>query len=198
MDFLVGALPGKTPLDLDETEALIPSWISTRDDLNQVEQENITGARLWARTRHFKTAGILSENFVRRLHRHMFGDVWRWAGTYRQSEKNIGVEAWRITEEVGQLLANTKYWVENSTYSPDEIAVRFHHRLTQIHPFPDGNGRFSRLTAELLIGTLDGEAFSWGKTMAADPVAARAAYIAALRAADAGEIKPLLRFARSQ
>lgn len=197
MDHLVGALPGQTPLDPDEAEALIPSWIATRDDLNQVEQENIVRARLWARRRALKTNDVLSEPFVRQLHERMFGDVWRWAGRYRQSEKNIGVEAWRIPEELGQLLANTAYWIENSVYSPDEIAVRFHHRLTQIHPFPNGNGRFSRLAAELLVEVLDGEVFSWGRDLAADPEVARAAYIDALRAADAADIEPLLRFART-
>jgi Fic-DOC domain mobile mystery protein B len=197
VDHLVGALPGQTPLDLDEAKALIPSWIATREDLDQVEQENILRGRLWARRRKLGAADILDESFVRQLHRHMFGDVWRWAGSYRLSEKNIGVEAWRILEDIGQLLANARYWIENSTYPVDEIAVRVHHRLTQIHPFPNGNGRFSRLFADLLVEALDGQPFTWGRSLAADPAAARAGYIDALHAADSGDIEPLVRFARS-
>jgi Fic-DOC domain mobile mystery protein B len=197
VDHLFGALPGQTPLNTEEAKGLIPSWIATREDLNQVEQENIVRGRLWARRRRLAADEILDESFVRQLHKRMFSDVWRWAGTYRQSEKNIGVEAWRILQDIGQLLPNAIYWIENSVYSPDEIAIRFHHRLTQIHPFPNGNGRFSRLAADLLIEALGGEIFTWGRSLAIDPEAAGADYIDALHAADNGDIEPLLGFARS-
>jgi len=188
----------QTPLDPDEAAALIPSWVSTRGDLDRAEQENILRAGAWTRGRRFRPAALLAESFIRQLHRRMFGEVWKWAGSYRTSNKNIGVDYWRIVEEIGQLLGNALYWVENAVYERDELAVRFHHRIVSIHPFPNGNGRLSRTAADLLVEALGGERFSWGTALAAeDAAAARRTYIEALQAADGGDIAPLLAFARS-
>jgi Fic-DOC domain mobile mystery protein B len=198
MDFLAGAGAGQTPLDPDDAEALIPSWVSTRGDLDRAEQENILRAEAWARGRTFRLPRLLAERFVRQLHRRMFGEVWRWAGSYRTSNKNIGIDYWRIADEIGQLLGDSLYWVENEVYEPNELAVRFHHRLVAIHPFPNGNGRLSRTAADLLVEALGGERFSWGASLAAkDPSVARRTYIEALQAADRGDIADLLAFARS-
>jgi Fic-DOC domain mobile mystery protein B len=197
MHFLAGGGEGQTPLDPDEAEALIPSWISTRGDLDRAEQENIIGAESWTRGRRLRLPDLLAESFIRQLHRRMFGEVWRWAGSYRTSNKNIGVDYWRIAEEIGQLLGDSLFWVENEVYQPDELAVRFHHRLVAIHPFPNGNGRLSRTAADLLVEVLGRERFTWGVSLAAkDAAAARQTYIEALQAADGGEIASLLAFAR--
>jgi Fic-DOC domain mobile mystery protein B len=196
--FLAGGAAGQTPLDLDEAEALIPSWVTMRGDLDRAEEESVLRAEAWTRGRRFRPETVLKETFIRQLHRRMFGDVWRWAGNYRTSNKNIGIDHWRIWEGIGQLLGDATYWVENDVYETDELAVRFHHRLVSLHPFPNGNGRLSRTAADLLVEALGGERFSWGAALAAqDAVIARRTYIEALQAADNGDIAPLVSFSRS-
>jgi Fic-DOC domain mobile mystery protein B len=131
------------------------------------------------------------------LHKRMLNGVWKWAGSFRQTERNIGIQAYRIGVELRQLLDDVRYWVEHQTFSPDEIAVRFHHRLVFIHPFPNGNGRHARLAADLLAVQLGQERFSWGSANLVTADDTRATYVAALKAADAHDIGPLLAFARS-
>jgi Fic-DOC domain mobile mystery protein B len=128
----------------------------------------------------------------------MFGDVWRWAGLHRTRDTNLGVDALSIVESVGQLMGDALYWIENAVFERDELALRFHHRLVAIHPFPNGNGRVSRMIGDLLVVALGNERFTWGAFLAAeDPAAVRRTYIEALRAADAGDVGLLLAFART-
>jgi Fic-DOC domain mobile mystery protein B len=183
-----------TPLAEEEKRDLKPSYITTRAELNAAEQENIALGQDWASRRR---RDILAENFVKSLHLHMFNDVWKWAGRFRTSERNIGIDHWEIPVALRMLLDDAKAWIEHKAYSPDEIAVRFHHRLTQIHPFPNGNGRHARLIADLLIMQLGGEHFSWGRGSLREPGKLRKRYIAALKAADNHDIDHLLKFARS-
>lgn len=197
MHYLVGDVDGATPLEPDEAEQLIPSWISTRRELDTAEQENIARAVQWAALRRLGTEDILDEGFVHELHRRMFEDVWKWAGVYRTSAKNIGVEAWNIGQEVALALADARYWIGQATYGGDEVCVRFHHRFVVIHPFPNGNGRHGRQMADMLVESLGGVRFSWGESLAEKPDEARSEYIAALRLADDGDIGPLLVFARA-
>ena len=187
-----------TPLEPAERDGLKQSWITHRRDLNEAEQDNIVKGAAWARRgRGADPAAILSEDFAKTLHRRMFGDVWTWAGTYRRTERNIGIEAYRISAEVPAMFDDIRYWVEHKTFPRDDIAVRLHHRLVAIHPFPNGNGRQARLMADLLIERLGGQSFSWGGGRLADIGRLRASYVAALRAADGHDIEPLLAFARS-
>jgi Fic-DOC domain mobile mystery protein B len=187
-----------TPLEPEEREGLLQSWITHRGDLNEAEQENILTGAAWARGRRGrKPQDILSIDFVMTLHKRMFGDVWKWAGACRTTARNIGVDAYRIQPDMAALFDDVRYWVENGTYPPDEIAVRLHHRLVAIHPFPNGNGRHARLMADLLIERLGGEPFSWGGAGLADTGELRNSYVVALRAADKHEIGQLLVFARS-
>jgi Fic-DOC domain mobile mystery protein B len=189
---------GQTPLDPDEAAGLRQSWISTRDDLNQAELQNIISARRWIRRRRLDVETLLDESFVRELHRRMFGDVWAWAGTYRRSDKNIGVPWRQVTEDVGQLLGDASFWVEHQTCEPDELAIRFHYRLAVIHPFPNGNGRHARLSGDLLVRQLGRDAFSWGAGLQLDNDEIRARYVGALREADAQQgFEALVAFARS-
>jgi Fic-DOC domain mobile mystery protein B len=183
-----------TPLTPEEMRDLIPAHIAYRRELNEAEQENIVLAQAWALSRR---RDPLSEKFVKDLHRRMLGDVWRWAGKFRTSARNIGIDYWQIPVALRQLLDDAKAWIEYSAYPPDEIAVRFHHRLVQIHPFPNGNGRHSRLMADLLAMQLGRERFSWGRGSLRTAGAARARYVEALRAADDHDIAPLLVFARA-
>ena len=168
--------------------------IAYRRELNEAEQENIALAQDWALNRR---RDPLSEKFIKDLHRQMLGDVWRWAGKFRTSERTLGLAFYEIPVALRQLLDDTKAWIEYKAYPPDEIAVRFHHRLVQIHPFPNGNGRHARLMADLLVMRLGGGRFSWGRESLRDDGALRQRYIAALQAADNHDIGPLLAFARS-
>jgi len=140
---------------------------------------------------------VLIDEFLCQLHRRMFGDVWKWAGQFRTTPRNIGVDAWQISPELRQLLDDVRYWIEHQTYAPDEIAVRFHHRLVWIHPFPNGNGRLSRLAADLLAVQLGQERFTWGSGNLVTIADLRKRYVDALRAADGLVVEPLLEFARS-
>jgi Fic-DOC domain mobile mystery protein B len=183
-----------TALTSEETLGLIPSHIAYRSELNAAEQANIMRAQTWAQSRR---RDLLSEKFVKNLHRQMLGDVWRWAGKFRDSERNLGIAHWEIPVALRILLDDTKAWIEYRTYPADEVAVRFHHRLVQIHPFPNGNGRHSRLMADLLVMQLGGERFSWGRASLSDAGATRMRYIEALKACDRQDAGPLLAFARS-
>jgi Fic-DOC domain mobile mystery protein B len=183
-----------TPLTPEERDDLIPSYIALRRELNEAEHIGITEADRWAFARK---RNILNEAFLKNLHKRMFKDIWRWAGAYRKTPRNIGVEVHRIIPDLYQLIDDTQYWVDHRTYAPDAIALRFHHRLVYIHPFPNGNGRHARLAADLLITQLGQERFSWGCNNLVESHITRAAYKAALRAADGHDYEPLFIFARS-
>lgn len=194
---------GATPLDSDDAKGLIPTWVATRGDLNAAEQANIAKALTWASTsqRMGSRASLMTEESMKTLHRRMFGDVWKWAGTYRQRDTNMGAHWPYISTQVRELLADVLVQtsnVENLPWSADELAVRFHHRLVVIHPFANGNGRHSRLAADLLVITLGEPAFTWGSENLGSAGEARHSYLQALRTADSQyDYRPLLEFARS-
>ncbi|WP_415289075.1 mobile mystery protein B [Brevundimonas sp. S1H14] len=183
-----------TPITPDERRQLIPTYITTRDQLNEAEQIGIAEADRWAFGRK---RDVLDEDFLLTLHKRMLRSVWKWAGTFRTTERNIGIEAYRIGVELRGLIGDVRYWVENGAYDADEIAVRFHHRLVSIHLFPNGNGRHARLAADLLAVALGRERFTWGSANLVQAAETRARYIAALRAADNHDLAPLIEFARS-
>jgi len=191
---------GNTPIRPDEAEQLVPS-ISTIGELNEYEALNILQARKWAfDSRTMRSTDPLEEPYVRELHHRMFDNVWKWAGNYRQTERNVGCDPNEIVQRIPQLLANTRYWLENKTFSTDEALLRFHHQLTRIHPFANGNGRHARMIADVVAVNYGRTEFSWGAGK--DLVAqgdARTRYLAALRTLDANEndVKSLLEFARS-
>jgi Fic-DOC domain mobile mystery protein B len=185
---------GATPLESEEILGLIPQHITTHEQLNAWEQRNILEGEKWAR----KKRNIVSVDFIKKLHVHMFSQTWKWAGKFRQSGKNIGVDWHMISIELQKLCDDVNYQLEHHSFSDDEIAVRFHHRLVWIHPFPNGNGRHARLMADLLIMHLKHARFSWG--MHHDlykATAIRKQYIEALRLADRGNYSLLISFARS-
>jgi Fic-DOC domain mobile mystery protein B len=187
---------GATPLDPDEVRGLLLSHITSRAELDRWEQENIAAAEVWALRR--VPRDILTDGFIRRLHKRMFGTVWRWAGDFRTTGKNIGVPAWQIAGELRNLCADCAVWIERGAFPPDEIAVRFHHRLTVIHPFPNGNGRHARLMTDiLLIHLLTQQRFTWGSGNLVSAGDCRQQYINALRAADLHDYAALLAFVRS-
>ncbi|MCD6011607.1 MAG: mobile mystery protein [Flavipsychrobacter sp.] len=197
MGLKIEYIEGQTPLDEDEKEGLRIPVIATRGELDEFEQQNIEQAIQWSMKGSFRPDVVFSENFIRRVHEKMYGDTWMWAGEFRKTNKNIGVDKWQIAVELKALLDDAKFWVTNNTYPPDEIAIRFKHRLVAIHCFPNGNGRHSRLMADIIIDKIFKlPVFTWGTTDLARQGDARANYLAAIKAADMGDIKPLLKFAR--
>lgn len=192
---------GNTPIRAEEAEQLVPR-ISTMKELNEYEAVNILQAREWAfSSRTIKSTNPLEEPFVRTLHAKMFDQVWKWAGTYRVQELNIGCDPREILQRVPQLIDNTQYWLDHGTFPFDECLMRFHHQLvSKIHPFPNGNGRHARMMTDVVAVRFGRPEFTWGAggNLVAETTA-RAAYLAALRALDANEndVKQLLDFARS-
>jgi Fic-DOC domain mobile mystery protein B len=187
---------GNTPLAPEELNDLIPN-LGTREELNEWERENILRARRWALGRRLASSHPVSDEYIRTLHRRMFDQTWKWAGVYRKTEKNIGVQVQQMFEMLAALLGDAIYWIENNTYPADEIAVRFHHRLVLIHLFPNGNGRHARLIADVLAVKLGRPVFPWGRLSLLKPGEVREKYLQALRTADAGDAAALVEFARS-
>ena len=188
---------GATPLDPDDAEDLLPGHLASRADLNAWEQANIAKAVDWLGRRR-PARSVLSVDFVRELHRLMFDETWRWAGRFRTTGKNIGVSAHTIAPALRDLLDDVAHWVKHATYPTDEIAARLHHRLVQIHPFPNGNGRHGRLMADALLTELGAAPFTWGAGDLDGEGDVRARYLDALRRADAGDYALLLGFVRGE
>jgi Fic-DOC domain mobile mystery protein B len=189
---------GQTPLSEDEKEGLLIKTISTRGELDEFEQLNIEEAKIWLLKANFNLDKILSEKFIKDLHLKMFEDVWEWAGTFRKTNKNIGIDKLEIPFQLRLLIDNTKYWIDNKNFSEDEIAIRFSHRIVQIHLFPNGNGRHSRLIADTIIHKGFGkDEFTWGSTNLTTAGKFRTAYLTSLQNADSGHFTELLKFARS-
>jgi Fic-DOC domain mobile mystery protein B len=187
--------PGAAPLTVEQLAGL-KRPVTTHGELNAAEQENILRARLWARSaRSMVMPKMLSREFIEELHRRMYGDVWSWAGTQRTVDTNIGVSYPRIGVELRVLFDDAKYWLEHGTYQPIEFAVRLHHRLVLVHPFPNRNGRLTRFHADLVLTRhfkLNRLTWGGGELGNADP--RRGEYIAALQAADNHDYGPLLAF----
>lgn len=189
---------GQTPLDYDEKEGLLIPTVTTRGELDEFEQLNIEEAIQSFQGRSLKPHAIFTEKFIRNLHVRMFGNIWSWAGSFRKSNKNLGIDKWQIPVAVKDLCDNAIFWVENETFSPDEIAIRFKHRIVCIHCFPNGNGRHSRLMADIIIANYYGSRpFSWGAAMSVPESKNRTTYLEALRMADCGDFAALLDFART-
>lgn len=185
---------GATPLDPDETQGLKFPHVTMRGELDELEQANIEQGLAWISRR--RGGSIFDDAFVRTLHKRLFGDVWAWAGVYRKTEKNIGIDPLDISVQLRTLLDNARYWAQNDVFPPLEAAARFHHRMVQIHPFPNGNGRHARIATDILLESIykyPPIAWASGFDLQADNER-RNAYIAALRKADGGDIDPLLCF----
>lgn len=188
---------GQTPLDTEQINGLKIKTISTQRQLNEFEQTNINEALKWLNSKR-KIKDVLSEEFMIQLHKRMLGMVWKWAGQLRRTETNIGIDWTRISMELRVLVDDANFWVEHQTYLPEEIAIRFKHRLVSIHCFPNGNGRHSRIMADLIALHVFGlNKFSWGHSSLVDSSEQRKMYLNALKLADNGDFSQLIKFARS-
>ncbi|AKU17499.1 mobile mystery protein B [Luteipulveratus mongoliensis] len=194
---------GATPLSAEDRRALLADWVATRDDLNLAEQANIAAGRTTVmRGRPLRLDQVLDDTFVRRLHRRMFDQVWAWAGAYRTIELNIGVDPWQVPGAVRDLVADARFWLAPDVgwIAPDVALCKVHHRLVQIHPFVNGNGRHARTFTDVLTRSVGRPLFSWGAGTDLQEVSPdRAAYLAALKRADAhpDDLDDLVAFARS-
>ena len=191
---------GATPLEDEDLLGLIPDFVSTRGDLNLVEFENIARALPWAYKQALQNEprAILDFRFMLALHKRMFSEVWRWAGTLRQRDTNIGVDPSQITQDSRAALDDAIFWQENDVFSVDERAARIHGRLVSIHPFPNGNGRCTRLIADLYLVSVNEPIFSWGGTRLDVDGSTRVRYIGDLvRAITTDDYDDLIGFARS-
>ena len=189
---------GQTRLEEEEKEGLKIQSINTQTELDEFEHLNIERAVEWTINSHLKRERILTEKFIQELHKRMYGDVWKWAGEFRRTDKNFGIQWPRIHVELKKLLDDAIFWVENNTYPPNEIAIRFKHRIVTIHCFANGNGRHSRMMADIIMESIFGkEIFSWHESNLAHTDETRKTYIAALKEADEGNIQPLIEFAES-
>lgn len=196
----LNSVPGNTPIHPDDAAKLIPN-LATKKELDEWERQNILEAQKWAfSSRVMKSRNPLDDIYLRELHRRMFGETWKWAGKYRTRDVSVGCPFYEIYERIGTLLGDARFWIGNKTFTLDEIAVRFHHRLVgQIHAFPNGNGRHARMLADVIAEKNGGARFTWGRTNLVEVGPTRNAYLSALRALDDNDnnIQPLLTFARS-
>lgn len=190
--------PGATPLDPDEANGLLPQHITTQGQLNEWEQMNILEAEKWINQHTFEAAVILETDFIKKLHKKMFYKTWRWAGEFRKSDKNIGIHWLNIAMDLKTLMDDIEYQIQHNTYSNDELAARFHHRLVAIHPFANGNGRHARMVTDILLLSRGEKRFSWGSQESLTEVlTVRKKYIKSLQEADKGNYTPLFEFVKS-
>lgn len=190
---------GQTLIGDEECGGLKLLSVTTIGELDEFEQKNIEEAIIWSIGTKMNAQKLLSETFVKKLHERMYGEVWNWAGKFRTSEKNLGINSWKIGTELKVLLDDTLFWMDNQTFSEDEIAIRFKHKLVSIHCFPNGNGRHSRLMADLLSDKIFNKpVFSWGQSVANGKHQGdvRTLYLKALKKADLGDYTELVRFSR--
>jgi len=189
---------GQTPLEQDETEGLLIPTIATRGDLDEFEQQNIEEAIQWVLSKSLNAKTIFTEQFIKTLHKKMYGHIWAWAGSFRKSNKNIGVDKWDISTALKALLDDALFWTAHNTFNSDEMAIRFKHKLVSIHCFANGNGRHSRLMADIIIDKIYKQpVFTWGVKNLVKQGINRINYIKAIKEADKNNFKPLLQFARS-
>lgn len=198
MGLEINYLDGQTPLSEEELDGLKILSISTREELDEFEQFNIEKAIQWTFGKKIQAKDLLSEKFIKDLHKKMYGEVWKWAGSFRTSEKNLGIKSYLIPVQLKQLLDDAMYWYENQIYSSDEVAVRFKHQLVSIHCFANGNGRHSRLMADLIMEKLYKEPFlPWGGSSLVKSNEKRKEYIKAIKIADRQDVSQLIMFAKS-
>jgi Fic-DOC domain mobile mystery protein B len=198
MGLEINYLEGQTPLSEEELDGLKILSISTREELDEFEQFNIEKAIQWTFGKKIQPKVLLSEKFIKDLHKRMYGEVWKWAGSFRTSEKNLGIKSYQIPVQLKKLLDDAAYWYENQIYSPDEVAVRFKHQLVSIHCFANGNGRHSRLMADLIMEKLYKEPFlTWGGSSLVKSNEKRKEYINAIKMADRQDYRQLIMFAKS-
>lgn len=184
---------GATPLDHDQIIGIKLSHLTTMGELDEVEDLNIQKGLEWLYRQ--KTGEYLSKEFLCKLHEKLFGDVWKWAGKFRTVDVNISKHrSYDVGPQLLNFFEDLKLWISSGKMSWDEIAAETHHRLVSIHPFPNGNGRTTRIFTEYLLKRNGQPVPSWKASLAGDPALRRKTYIKALQSADTGDFKELVLF----
>lgn len=178
------SLPGETPIDVSHLKV---KGVQTRSQLDSVEAANILKvvSKYFGRRRPTERMAPFTLQWVKRLHREMFGDVWKWAGRNRTSEINIGVKWHLIDEKLQQLLDDLACWGQSEVGVLEQAAM-LHHRAVQIHPFYNGNGRWARMLANILLHSRGYSSTGWPNELIGTTSIIRDRYIAAIKAADDG------------
>ena len=184
---------GETPLD-DLSGALVD--IKTRQELDELEHKNNNKAYAkYLLMNPSKKALPMTYQSLCEIHKDMFGEVWSWAGEKRTSEKNLGVSPVKIGSEIHRFLHELHQW-EKEGAPPSEIAAKMHHRLVAVHPFENGNGRWARLVTNLYLHKNGQPLIQWPTDPDFVEKVFRPQYLAALKSADKGDYKPLLKLHR--
>ncbi|MBT3984304.1 MAG: mobile mystery protein B [Bacteriovoracaceae bacterium] len=172
---------GQTPVDESIRKDLIPDHINDMTELYESEIENIALGIEWAKT----TKKNHRDYFTwLEVHKHMFNDVWKFAGNTRKVELNNPdfLMPYEILPQLKDLQENLIFWLENKTFDDRELMARVHERLLTIHPFKDGNGRWARLLVNMICEKQNIEVPSWGKEIKEDDKR-RSIYISAVKKA---------------
>jgi Fic-DOC domain mobile mystery protein B len=180
-------IPGQTPLD--DPSGLRIKGIRTTTELNAAEAENIRKATIkYLVSKPSKRSARFDLAWLLMLHNEMFGEVWEWAGTLRKTETNIGSRPHQIEIDLHNLLEDLKAW----NMPLLEQAVRLHHCAVKIHPFRNGNGRWSRMLANIWLKLHGAEPIEWPESTIGTASTIRAAYLEAVKVADGGDYSKLL------
>ncbi len=184
---------GATPID-DVSGLLVD--ITTRGELNDAEGLNILTATDWIDKGRIDD--LFTVQFYRELHTKMYDQVWSWAGALRSQTGQTthpGSRPEAVDLDLGRVAMEFHCeWEalnDNSHLLP--FISRYHHALVLVHPFNNGNGRWSRLAADAVIQRLAGRPpLTWATDTLVVDSDERKEYIAALQAADTGDFQPLL------
>ncbi len=191
---------GATPLGPDERADLLLTHVETREELNELENANILQGISWLSSLPALTVDeLLSMAFFEELHKRLLGEVWAWAGSYRTRELNIGCDPFHIRTNLFNLLEDIKCWIEFNHFDSLELSARIQHRLVLIHPFPNGNGRHSRIFTDCVRGMiLEKPTLRWAEGNLDQQTEEREQYISSLRQADRGDYQTFIDYLRSK
>lgn len=195
MDRLSDTIPGQTPLHPDELADLIPAHLTLKRELNEWEFMNISEAVQKYFLGPKKTWDLTDPTILKKIHADMFNQTWKWAGSFRKRDTNIGCDWRQIQIQLKDACDDFSFWIQNDSFSPAEVAIRFHHRLISIHPFPNGNGRHGRLIADLHLHQIGEKHLGWKGKNLIEANTSRNDYLKAMRLADQGNFQPLIEFA---
>ncbi len=186
-----------TPLD-DISGLLLPSdKVYALKEIYVAEANNIALATLkYLSAPPSSKLAPFTYEWLSKLHEEMFGNVWEWAGKFRQVELSIGIKAYMVPTALKELADDIAYWDANKTFDIYETAARIHHRAVQIHPYQNGNGRWSRMLANIYLRQNGSMPVKWQEDMLSKENPKRDAYIKALKAADKGDYSTLIEIHR--
>ena len=139
-----------------------------------------------------KELASFSYEWMQKLHCDMFDNVWDWAGKFRKVELSIGIKAYLVPISLKDLVDDIEFWKKNKTFDMYETATRIHHRAVQIHPFQNGNGRWSRMLANIYLRQNGSMPVKWQEDLLSSENPKRNEYIKALKMADNGDYKALI------